>query len=76
MLRVRKRAVQPVQPRNLPELEQVLVQEWRNIPQRFLRNYVMSMRQRCMKVIQAQGGHIVYLLFNIMFYLFCDKSCD
>jgi transposase len=55
--RVRRRAVQP---RNLPELEQALVQEWRNIPQRFLRNYVMPMRQKCMKVLQAQGEHIGY----------------
>ena len=48
---------QAVQRQSLPELGQTLVQEWRSIPQRLLRNFAMSMRQRCIKVIQ---GHIGY----------------
>lgn len=47
-------------PRNLRELEQALVEEWQNIPQRFIRNYVLSMRQRIQSVIRAEGGHTKY----------------
>lgn len=55
--RVRRR---PVAPRTLHELEQALVQEWRSIPQRFILNYVVSMRQRCIHVVRAMGGHTRY----------------
>ena len=56
-IRVRKRRVAP---RNLQQLEQALRDEWRNIPQRFIVNYVLSMRRRCLRVIQANGGHTGY----------------
>ena len=55
--RVRNR---PAAPQNLRELEQALVEEWANIPQAFIRNYVNSMRQRCEHVVRANGGHTRY----------------
>ena len=55
--RVRRRQAVP---RNLLELEQALVEEWQNIPQAFIRNYVLSMRQRCLHVNRARGGHTKY----------------
>ena len=51
---------QPVAPGNIRELQHSLVQKWRNIPQAFIRNYVLSMRQRCQQVIRARGGHTRY----------------
>lgn len=56
----RRIRMRPAAARNLRELEQALVQEWRNIPQGFIRNYVMSMRQRCVHVVRAMGGHTRY----------------
>jgi len=54
--RVRQRPVQ----QNLHELEMDLVQEWTALFQRSIRNYVMSMRARCLAVIAADGGHTRY----------------
>lgn len=34
--------------------------EWNNVPQIFLHNYINSMRQRCLAVILENGGHIRY----------------
>ena len=50
----------PVTHLTLPELEQALVEEWRNITQRFILNYVFSMRQRCVHIVRAMGGHTRY----------------
>jgi len=55
--RVRNR---PAAPQNLREIEQALVEEWANIPQAFMRNYVNAMRQRCEHVVKANVGHIRY----------------
>lgn len=48
------------QPANLRVLERELINIWENIPQRFVFNYINSMRQRCLDVIRAQGGHTRY----------------
>ncbi len=48
------------QPPTLRALELALVRIWHTIPQRFVWNYVNSMRQRCLDVIRARGGHSRY----------------
>ena len=48
------------QPRDLQQLENLIIQVWNNIPQRFLQNYVNSMRKRCQEVVRANGGHTRY----------------
>lgn len=50
----------PNPPANLVQLEQMLIQEWANIPQQTISNYVMSMRQRCAHLLRARGGHTKY----------------
>ena len=44
-------------PRNVNELRQALIEEWRGIPQMRIRNIVNSMRKRCTACIAAGGGH-------------------
>ena len=50
----------PNPPANLVQLEQMPIQEWANIPQQTISNYVMSMRQRCAHLLRARGGHTKY----------------
>lgn len=33
---------------NLVQLQRDILNEWNNVPQRFLHNYINSMRQRCL----------------------------
>ena len=44
----------------LPELRQVLVEEWHRIPRAQIQRLVTSMRRRCTAVINANGGHTRY----------------
>ena len=46
--------------RTVQELERAVVQEWNNVGQNICRSYVASMRQRCLAVINAAGGHTRY----------------
>jgi ketohexokinase/beta-glucosidase len=55
-----RRVRQLPQPQNLAQLERNFVNTWTNLPQRFLFNYVNSMRTRCLAVIRANGGHTRY----------------
>ena len=55
-----RRVRQFPQPQNLVDLERDLVNIWNNLPQRFLFNYVNSMRSRCLAVVRAIGGHTRY----------------
>ena len=55
-----RRVRQLPQPQNLVDLERDLVNIWNNLPQRFLFNYVNSMRSRCLAVVRANGGHTRY----------------
>lgn len=55
--RVKRRRVQP---QTLQQLEQALLQEWRNIPQRDIQTMINSMRKRCGACIAANGGHTRY----------------
>ena len=49
---------QPTSPHNLQELEQSLVQEWRNIPQAFIQNDLfVNKTEASEQVIGAGGGH-------------------
>lgn len=50
----------PQPPRTLRQLEVALVNEWNNITQAEIRNYILSMRIRCLAVINANGGHTRY----------------
>ena len=50
----------PIQPTTLAQLGTALQQEWQAIPQVTMRHLFNSMRRRCTKCINAQGGHIGY----------------
>ena len=49
-----------VQPKNLADLRNALVEEWNNFPQYKIRKLIASMRRRCQAVIDARGGHTRY----------------
>ena len=49
-----------VQPRTLQSLKDVLVAEWRLIPQNRIQTLITSMRMRCRAVIDARGRHACY----------------
>ena len=55
--RVRDR---PNQPKTVAELENALIEEWNNIPQRNIQNQFNSMRRRLQAVIDARGGNTKY----------------
>ena len=48
----------PVKPAN--ELEAALLEEWQRLPQNAVRRLIISMHQRCVAVVNAQGGHTRY----------------
>ena len=48
------------QPETLRVLRDRVMTEWNRIPQRFVRNFILSMRQRCQAVIRANGDHTRY----------------
>lgn len=45
---------------DLAQLDRDIHQVWQGLPQRFLHDYINSMRSRCQAVIEAHGGHIPY----------------
>ena len=55
--RIRNR---PRQPTSLQMLRNALLDEWRTIPRNVWRKVIFSMRQRCLSVIIAHGGHTKY----------------
>ena len=72
---------QPTAPNSLRELQQTLFQELRSISQAFIQNYVSSMRQRCLQVFGARGGHTRYMykldvLYSKVTYDKMSLSCD
>ena len=72
---------QPTAPNSLRELQQTLIQELRSISQAFIQNYVLSMRQRCLQVFGARGGHTRYMykldvLYSKVTYDKMSLSCD
>ena len=46
--------------RNIGELLRDITNVWNRLPQHYLHNYINSMRQRCLAVIRARGGHTRY----------------
>jgi len=48
------------QPKNLTELDRFLGEEWKNIPNSMLINFVNSMPQRCRDIIEKNGERISY----------------
>ena len=50
----------PNQPTSLQELRDTLAEEWNAIPREVWRNLILSMRRRCLAVVQANGGHTRY----------------
>jgi transposase len=69
--RVRARTIPP---RNVQELAGALVEEWGNISQKELANWVQSTRRRCTAVLSTVGGHTKYglLLLILTPHLFRD----
>ena len=59
MLQVRVRARQNP-PTTARELETALMEEWNLVPQQQISRLILSMRRRCMSVIDANGGHTHY----------------
>lgn len=49
---------------NLVQLQRDILNEWNSVPQIFLHNYFNSMRQRCLALIQSNGGHTRYWYVN------------
>lgn len=47
-------------PTTAQELEAALLEEWQAIPQQAIRKLFNSMRKRCVKCVQAAGGHTGY----------------
>lgn len=50
----------PVRPANVNQLELALQHEWLAIPHNFIQRLINSMRQRCVAVVNARGGHTKY----------------
>ena len=55
-----KRNVEKRMPRNLEDLERMMVEEWNNIPDETIINLVKSMKNRCQLVIKNNGERIDY----------------
>jgi hypothetical protein len=55
--RIRNRQNAPI---TLLELENALLEEWRQIPQENIRRLIRSMPRRCAALIQARGGPTKY----------------
>ena len=55
-----KRNVEKRMPRNLEDLERIMVEEWNNIPDETIINLVKSMKNRCQLVIKNNGERIDY----------------
>ena len=55
-----KKSVERRMPKNLPELERFMVEEWNNIPNHVLINLAQSMKRRCELIIEKNGEHIPY----------------
>ena len=47
-------------PQSLRELRQVVEREWDKVPEQTRQHYVKSMRNRCLAVARANGGHAPY----------------
>ena len=47
-------------PQSLRELRQAVQREWNNLPEQTVQRYVNSMRNRCLAVVWANGGHTPY----------------
>ena len=47
-------------PQTLGDIERVLVEKWRYLPQAVFTNVLRSMRRRCVAVRDARGGHNRY----------------
>ncbi len=49
-------------PANIQQLRTAIEEEWTNIPQATINNLINSMRRRCVKLSEANGGHTRYWL--------------
>ena len=52
-------------PLNIRDLERFVVEEWNDVVQLTLRNYIVSMRSRCQAVVHANGGHTRFYIVTI-----------
>ncbi|GFS63243.1 uncharacterized protein TNCV_1496601 [Trichonephila clavipes] len=50
----------PTPPTCLPELRRALLDEWCNIPQDQIDNFILSMPRRCKACIASSGRHTPY----------------
>jgi transposase len=55
-----RRVYTHAQPANTQQLADLLVEEWRLIPQEFLDNLIRSMTNRVRAVLESQGGYTRY----------------
>ena len=49
----------PNPPQNLPELRVALTEEWRALTRERVRRLILSMRRRCMALINSRCGHTI-----------------
>jgi len=58
--RIVKRNVEKRKPKNIDELELFLSEEFKNIDVNTVKNSVMSMKKRCLSLIDSKGERIKY----------------
>ena len=59
-LECHNRNVRARDPRNVRDMERIVVDEWERLPQRVCFDFVASMHSRCRAVIDANSGHARY----------------
>jgi len=57
---IAKRNVEKRKPSNIDELELFLVEEFKNIDSHTVKNCIMSMKNRCLSLIDCKGERIKY----------------
>ena len=50
----------PNRPQNLRELRFALTEQWLALPRERVRRLILSMRRRCMALVNSRGGHTKY----------------
>jgi len=51
---------------SVEQLKLAIIEEWRNIGQRFIERSINEWRQRLKEVVHKQGGHIERFLISIV----------
>lgn len=55
-----KKRIRRLQLDNVQELQVAIRREWQQLPLRYIRRLIGSMRRRCVAVVRSNGGHTRY----------------